>query len=529
MAKRNDHDVVIIGSGAGGGMAAHTLTKLGVKCLMLEAGPMFDFEKDRTLTAVHELPYRGFGRPGRFPHVTQASEFDANLWADEKENPYTYPEGDPYYWVRIRAIGGKTMRWGRASWRLSDFEFKCKDHDGFGENWPIRLADLAPYYDRCEPMFNVTGRNEGLPQLPDGNIKVNDSTDSICVQRFVASCKKLGIHTTKSRVATGTLAASTNLLLPDAIATGKLTILPNSVVSEITTDPNTGRANGVRFIDRRSKRDYHVKARAIVVSASTLESTRILLNSISPRHPNGLGNSSGTLGHYLLDQFYVKGVITCAVPEARGGTGARNLMGGGGYVVRFRNIDKREKNFIRGYTYDFGSGGTPSPKVLPLYGEPLLKELDNLRGSSFSMTTMGEVLPRFENHVSIDKNVKDKWGIPALHIVQKYGDNEHAMSKDSMESAEAMCRGAGFEVIAKHHTFVPPGESIHELGTCRMGEDPKKSVLNKFNQSHDVKNLFVVDGSSFASGGAQNPTLTILALSMRASEFLAEGLRKGDI
>ncbi|MBM3736035.1 MAG: GMC family oxidoreductase [Acidobacteria bacterium] len=529
MAKKNDHDVVIIGSGAGGGMAAHTLTKLGVKCLMLEAGPMIDFEKDRTLAAVHDLPYRGFGRPGRFPHVTQASEFDANLWADEQENPYTYAKDEPYYWVRIRAVGGKTMRWGRASWRLSDYEFACKDHDGFGENWPVRLADLAPYYDRAEPMFSVSGRNEGLPQLPDGKILIDDSNDSLSVQRFVASCKAMGIHTTKPRRASGTLAASTNVLLPGALATGKLTVVPNAVVRSLSVDANTGRVNGVHFVDRRSKRDFHVKARAVVLSASTLESTRILLNSASRQHPNGLGNSSGALGHYLFDQFYVKGVITCTVPEAKGGKGPRNLMGGGGYVVRFRNVDKREKNFIRGYTYDFGSGGTPSPRLLPLYGEPLMKELENLRGTGFSMTTMGEVLPRFENHVRINKDVKDHWGIPVLHISQKYGANEHAMAKDSMEQAEAMCRGAGFEVLAKHHQFVPPGESIHELGTCRMGSDPKKSVLNGFNQSHDVRNLYVVDGSSFVSGGAQNPTLTILALSMRAGEHLAEGLRKGEL
>ncbi len=529
MAKQTDHDVVIIGSGAGGGMAAHTLTKLGVKCLMLEAGPAFDFEKDRSLVAVHDLPFRGFGRPGRFPHVTQASEFDANMWADEKQNPYTYAPNEPYYWVRIRALGGKTLRWGRASWRLSDFEFKAKDHDGYGENWPVSLAELAPFYDRCEPMFRVSGRNEGLPQLPDGKLLLDDSNDSLSVQRFTASCKTLGIPTTKPRRATGTLAASTNLLLPDALATGKLTILNNAVVRQISVDPNTGRANGVHFVDRRNKRDYHVKARAVVLSASTLESTRILLNSASRQHPKGLGNSSGVLGHYLFDQFYVKNVIVCAVPEAKGGKGPRNLMGGGGYVVRFRNIDKREKNFIRGYTYDFGSGMTPSARLLPLYGEPLFQELENLRGAGFGMTAMGEVLPRFENHVRIDNNVKDHWGIPALNISQKYGDNEYAMARDAREQAEAMCRGAGFEVIASHDTFVPPGESIHELGTCRMGADPKKSVLNGLNQSHDVKNLFVVDGSSFVTGGAQNPTLTLVALSMRSSEYLAESLRKGEI
>jgi choline dehydrogenase-like flavoprotein len=525
MAAQTVHDVVIIGSGAGGGMAAHTLTKLGVKCLMLEAGPMLDFEKDRTLVNVYDLPYRGFGKPGRFPHVTQASEFDANLWADEKQNPYTYAPNEPYYWVRIRMVGGKTMRWGRASWRLSDFEFGCKDHDGYGENWPLRLKDLAPYYERVEPIFRVTGRNEGLKQLPDGSLLVDDSADSLAVQRFIASCKKLGVPTTKPRRATGTLAASTNLLLPGAMETGNLQLVTNAVVREITADANTGRVNGVHFLDRRSGRDYHVKARVVVLSASTLESTRILLNSPALAQVN----ASGVLGRYLFDQFYVKNTVQAVVPEARGGRGERNLMGGGGYIVRFRNIDKREKNFIRGYTYDFGTGGTPSARVLPLYGEALFKELEELRGTGFGMTAMGEVLPRYENHVSINKNVKDAWGIPVLHISQKYGDNEFAMAKDAMEMGAAMCEGAGFKVIAKHAQMVPPGESIHELGTCRMGSDPKKSVLNGYNQSHEVKNLFVVDGSAFVSGGAQNPTLTLMSLSMRASEYLAERMKRGEL
>ncbi len=496
---------------------------------MLDAGPMLDYNGDKSLVAVHDLPYRGFGKPGRFPHVTQASEYDATLWADEQENPYTYDKSEPYYWVRMRMLGGKTLRWGRASWRLSDYEFAAKDHDGFGENWPIRLKDLAPFYDRVEPMFRVMGRNEGLPQLPDGKLLADESNNSKSVERFVASCKKLGIHTTKSRRATGTLASSVNLLLPDALATGKLKLVPNAVVHRLTVDTKTGLVNGVDFVDRRSRRSYHVKARNVILSASTLESTRILLNSASRQHPNGLGNSSGTLGHYLFDQFYLKGVISAIVPEAKGGQPARDLMGGGGYVVRFRNIKDRHKDFIRGYTYDFNSGGTPSARQIPLWGEPMLKEIENLRGSIFGMTTMGEVLPRFENHVRVNKDVKDAWGIPVLHISQKYGDNEFAMARDASEMAEEMCRGAGFETLTRHSTPVPPGESIHELGTCRMGADPKKSVLNGMNQSHDVKNLFVVDGSSFVTGGAQNPTLTILALSMRASEYLAAEMKKGNL
>src|SRR6202171_5079855 len=205
-----DYDVLIIGSGASGGMAAHTLTKLGVSCLMLDAGPLLDFDRQRTLKPVYDLPYRGFGKPGRFPPVTQASEFDANIWADEKQNPYTYDPKDPYYWVRIRLVGGKTLRWGRASWRMSDYEFKNKDHDGFGDNWPLSYRDLAPYYDRVEPLFRVSGRKEGLPQLPDGIFIEDNSRDSASIQRFIAAAKRLNVPATKPRIATGTLASSVN-------------------------------------------------------------------------------------------------------------------------------------------------------------------------------------------------------------------------------------------------------------------------------------------------------------------------------
>jgi choline dehydrogenase-like flavoprotein len=261
-----------------------------------------------------------------------------------------------------------------------------------------------------------------------------------------------------------------------------------------------------------------VGARVVVVGASSLESTRLLLNS-------GVANGSGVLGHYLFDQIYVKNIITCIVPEARGGRPARGLTGGGGYVVRFRNLETREKKFLRGYSYDFGSGGTPHPRYFPLYGEALQKQLADTAGAAFGMTAMGEVLPRFENYARINKDVTDAWGIPVLHIQHRYTDNEYEMAKDAMHVAEELCRGAGFEVLAKHAQMVPPGESIHELGGCRMGENPKTSVLNRFNQTHEIRNLFVVDGSSFVSGGCQNPTLTILALSMRASEYMAEQMR----
>ncbi len=516
------YDVLIIGSGASGATTARQLTKKGIKCLMLDAGPAFDYEKDRVLRPVYDLPYRGFGKPGRFPHVTQANEFTAALWADEKENPYSYPANDPYYWVRIRRIGGKTLVWGRASWRLSDLEFKAKDHDGFGDNWPLAYADLAPYYDQAEPLLRVSGRKEGWAQLPDGIFLPDESKDSQATARFITAATKRGIPTTKQRRAQGTLASSANLILPDALATGNLTIVPNAVVREVMVDKATGLVDGVNFVDRHSKRELHAKARVVVVGASCLESTRILLNS-------GVANSSGVLGRYLFDQFYVKNTVQAIVPEARGGRPAAGMVGGTGYIPRFTNLKGKDKDYIRGYAVDFGSGGTPEPKYFPAYGEELQKAIANHTGAGFNATTMGSVLPRFENHVTIDKKTVDAWGIPSLHIEARYTDNELKMAKDAMNTLAELCEASGFELLEKHDKMVPPGESIHELGTCRMGENPKASVLNKWNQSHDVKNLFVVDGSSFVTGGSQNPTLTITALAMRASDYMAEEMRKGNL
>jgi len=511
------HDVIIVGSGMTGGTAARALTAKGVSVLVLDAGPVLDFARHRGNKSVYELPYRGFNRPGRFPHLTQASEFNANLWADEQANPYTYPEGEPYYWVRVRLVGGKSLLWGRWSLRLSDYEFRCKDHDGEGENWPIRYRDLEPYYDRADALLRVSAKRENLPQLPDSKGAEDTSGESEAVRRVREAAAKMGMPVTRPRRAGGALASSVNLLFPAAAATGRLTLVPNAVVREVTVDRSTGLASGLSFVDRVTRREYRAQARVVLLAASTLESTRILLNSAS-----GFANSSGALGHYLFDQFYIKAVVQAVTPDGM-------ASGGGGYVVRFRNVQQRDRRFLRGYAYDFGTRGTPDARYFPLYGGALKQAIETHAGRGFSMTTMGEALPRFENHVRIDNSKTDVWGIPVLHIRQTYGENERAMARDSMETAEELCHKAGFRVLARHDRMVPPGESIHELGTCRMGSNPRTSVLNQFQQSHDVKNLFVIDGSSFVSGGVQNPTLTMVALALRSCEYLAGEMGKGNL
>ena len=517
-------DVLIVGSGHSGGMVAKILTEKGISCVMLNAGPIVDFQKDRELKPAHELPYRGFKMPGRLPHVFQADEFNANTWVDEKEVPYTFNAEQPYNWVRVRLFGGRSLFWARQSFRLSNYEFKAKDHDGFGTNWPIDLSDLAPYYSRVEAIFQVSGHPDGLPQYPDGNFVVDDSPWSGSMQRFIAAGKKLNVPVCKARSAMGRdgLASSINLLLPDAFATGKLTAVPNVVVREITVDKNTGLANGANFVDRHSRREMSVKARVVVLAAGCLESTRLLLNS-------KLANSSGVLGHYLIDNIYGPGVV-CSVPESRDGKATPGLMGGGALIPRFRNIATKAPNFIGGYALNVWSSDRAMPsRNFAEYGVELQKKLDSYYGSGFSMSMMGQVLSRYENHVSIDKNLVDAWNIPVLHVDTKYGDNEINMSRDAVDTGVAMAEAAGFEVLSKNYEPNPPGYSIHELGTCRMGDDPKTSVLNRWNQSHDIKNLFVVDGSSFVGTGWQNPTMTILALSMRAAEHMAEQMRQRNI
>jgi choline dehydrogenase-like flavoprotein len=517
-------DVLIIGSGHSGGMAAKILTGKGISCLMLNAGPVVDFQRDRSLKPAYELPFRGFNKPGRLPNLFQATEFNANTWVDEKEVPYTFDPNEPYNWVRVRLFGGRSLFWARQSFRMSDYEFKSKDHDGFGDNWPISLADLAPYYSRVEAIFRVRGHTDGLPQYPDGDFIQDDSPWSGSMQRFIAAGKKLGVPVCKPRSSMGVdgLASSINLLLPDAFATGKLKAVPNVVVRELSVDKNTGLVNGAHFVDRHSRREMSVKAKVVILAAGCLESTRLLLNS-------GLANSSGALGHYLIDQVYGPGVI-CSVPEARDGKAPSDLMGGGALVPRFRNLDTRSKDFIGGYALNVSSSVAPmDSRLFAAYGEELQKKLDSYNGSGFRASIMGQVLAHYEHCVSIDTRVVDAWNIPVLHVDTKYTDNEINMSRDAVDTAVAMAESAGFEVLSKNYKPDPPGHSIHEVGTCRMGDNPKTSVLNKWNQSHDIKNLFVVDGGCFVSNGWQNPTITIAALSMRASDYLAEQMQKGNI
>lgn len=518
------YDVLIIGSGHAGGMAAYALARKGISCLMLNAGPAADLQHDRSPIPAYQLPYRGLTQPGLMTD-NSFSPYVQNAFVHQEEVPYTYDADKPYPWARSRLVGGRSIFWGGQSFRLSDLEFKSRDFDGYGDNWPISLSDLAPYYDRVEQLYRVVGRPDGLSQYPDSKFTTTlDQPDSPLIRHLAPYMTQRGMVVSADRRAKGVngLCSSINLTLPDALASGHLTIVADAVVREIRLDPKTGLAGEVYFVERHTRRELSVKARAVVLAASTLESTRILLNS-------GIANSSGVLGHYLFDNLY-GGTCYSEAPRAELATGKVA-------VPPFRNVspETRSKNFIGRYILYIGAagagfgGGELGPDTLCMYGTELDAWLKEHGDRIVGGTIMGETLPRFENHVRINKDVSDSWGIPVLHISAAYGDNERKLHQDAQDTAAELYGAAGFKLIVKNPTRREPGQSIHEVGTCRMGDNPKTSVLNKWNQSHDVKNLFVVDGGAFVSGGWQNPTLTITALSMRASEYLAEQLRQGNL
>jgi choline dehydrogenase-like flavoprotein len=446
--------------------------------------------------------------------------------------------------------------WGRVALRLSEFDFKAASHDGYADDLPISYDDLKPYYDNVDRLLGTMGTREGLPQLPDGIFqqpqpmlcgemilkkgvektgrrliptRAGVISEKLAHNKYRAACHYCGTCGRGCDVG-AMFNAPTGLLAP-ANETGKLTLRSDAVVREIILDPKTGKTKGVSFVDRRSKKDYTALGKVVVLGASTLESTRILLNSQSRRFPTGLANSSGVLGHYLHDHTW--GVSFTGLAKNLKGREIVNEDGRpqGTYIPAFRNLDKasKQQKYIRRFGYQAGSGAGIFPghaKSLPGWGTDFKREVRAWHPAMVRMSAFGEVLARRENHVSIAPNLKDAWGIPALKIDIAYGDNEQALTNDAIECAHEMFDAAGIELLTENREMFAPGHSIHEVGTARMGNDSKTSVLNKFNQAHDVKILFVVDGSCFVSSGCVNPTLTILALAMRASEYLIEQAKR---
>ncbi len=578
------YDAIVIGSGAAGGMAAHVMTSQGMQVLMLEAGKKLDIDKELKSTEwPYDHPRRGDMPPGhhalslneytiRQPPYADAvkaekvysyvqgwsgADYSKNIVVNEKEHPYT---GTNYAWVRARCLGGKTNIWGRLALRLSDYDFKARSHDGYGEDWPISYKDIEPYYDRVDEYLGISGVKENLPYLPDGRFqrptrltsaevtlrnslqKMNRvltpyragvTTDGLKHNKYRSRC--FGRGACSRRVGGCDIHAAfdspTGLIYP-AMDTGNLTLRTNAVAREILVDNSTGKARGVSFVDAESGRTFEAKARVVVLAASTLESARLLLLSKSRTHPNGLGNSSNHVEHNFCEHVMGPGV-TGLVKERVGKP--RTLddgRPGGFYIPRFRNISEKHPKFIRAYGFE-GSSGTQmfpdSALETPGFGAGYKKAVRDHAGAFISMGGFGEVLARYENQVDLDPVRRDKWGIPVVRFNYRFGDNEKKMCEDMADAAREMFEQAGFEIVGVDRRVLTEGWSIHELGTARMGTDKKTSVLNQFQQSHDAKNLFVVDGSSHVSASCQNPTWTIMALAWRSCDYLVSEFRKGNL
>ena len=552
------YDCIVVGSGAAGGWAAQELTAQGLNVLVLEAGPNVDPAKDfRSHLWPYESKYRGRVGPREdefFPSV--ASEYNQQFFADLREHPYVTPENKPYDWVRAKVVGGKTLVWGRGVPRYSDLNFKARSHDGFGDDWPISYKDIEPHYDKVERSIGVAGEDIGVWHAPNNRFmkpfaltcgeqllrrgakklgrQVVQFPTAVLSQELGdrARCHFCSSHNCDRGCDSGAMFNSIYVTLPRAAKTRFFTLRPNAMVREVTLDAE-GKARGVVFVDRLTHETHEVNGKTVILGASCLESTRILLNSRSREYPQGLANSSGMLGRYLHDHL-MTGSITGFAPQLYNAKVVNDdAKPCGFYIPRFRNVDTRLKSFVRGYQFSGGSGARMFPGFSKglgeLFGTSLKREVHKLYPAVVSMTGFGESIPNKDSVATVDPKQVDAWGIPVLKISASWGDNELRMAKDIAATAEETFRAAGFEVLSVSRALSNPGRSIHETGTARMGTDPKASVLNTYCQSHDVKNLFVVDGSSFVSSGNQNVTLTILALCDRACQYLVDQFKRGNL
>jgi choline dehydrogenase-like flavoprotein len=552
-------DVLVVGSGASGGWAAKRLSEAGLNVAIVEAGRPQSDENFTEHKPSFELKYRNMAESivaknhpiqGKFD---VCNEYTQDWFVNDHDEPYTTPADKPFNWMgRLRITGGRTNVWGRVSLRFSDQDFKSASLDGYGENWPISYSDIAPYYDIVEKYVGITGMAEGLEHLPDGQFQ--PPMPLTCQEQVFRDKVKAKFGRTV------TLARSANLTrpingrgpchfcgpcergcithsyfnsafttVPDALKTGKCKLISNAMVHKILMDPATNRARGILYVDRITKQSHELTARAVILCAQSQESTRILLNSGTREHPNGLGNSSGALGHYLT-----------AHVRSGGGRGEfpelshkKTLAGPnkpvGIYIARFRNLknDPPYKKFLRGYGYE-GESSSSFNFNAPGFGTAFKQSVLQSR-ESFEITGFGEVLPRFDNFVEIDPEKKDIFGIPVLKIHMSDGENERAMIKDMGDSAGEMLEAAGAKNIRTYANPSAPRWALHEAGIARMGADPKKSVLNQFQQTHDVKNVFVMDASGFTTNPCQNPTLTIMALAVRSCDHLMDEMKHQNL
>lgn len=539
------YDAIIVGSGATGGWAAMELTAAGMRVLLLEAGPQGSAAQAPRTIPTNSPPKRG--KPPAWARTRDVQyrcyaciETTYHLFVDDQENPYRTAANAPFDWIRSRYFGGRSLTWNGHCYRMTDREFKAATWDGHGEDWPIGYEDLRPHYDRVEQFFGIEGEAANLPHFHDGIfVAAPQITPGEEHFRSVVERKWPNRRMTKARyiserrppAASGEAwpaRSSPGSTLAAALESGRLTVRSEAVVARVLVDGTRGRASGVEYVDARTKERHVAQGHFVVLCASTIESTRILLNSRTPELPDGVGNSSGTLGCYLADHTY--GVAWRGIAPTFSGYSESPIQGSGLYVPNFRNVDTpRECSFVRGYSLQV----QVFPWLFPSSFDGLPGDREKNKASALQQKPpayvvanyFGEVLSRRDNRISLDHSRLDAWGLPVPYIECRYGENEIAMFEDVKRAVREMMAAAGFETLEEMGDINPPGRSVHEVGTARMGASRQTSVLDPYCRSWDVPNLFVMDGSCFVSTGYQNPTLTMVALAARASSELVRAWR----
>ena len=561
MARQEMYDAIVVGSGISGGWAAKELTERGLRTLVLEAGRHVDATDYEMSTQPWELRHRGRRDRDRQekerPIQRECYACDAyseKFFVRDDLNPYTTGDGKRFSWIRSRQVGGRSLVWGRQVYRWSDLDFEANSKDGYGVDWPIRYADIAPWYDHVERFIGISGQAEGLAQLPDGQFL--PPMELNCAEQFVrdglkrhyggervltigrcailtrehngrAACHYCGVC--ERGCTTHSYFSSQAATLPAAEATGRLTLRPHSVVHSVIYDPASGRASGVRVIDAESHEELEFNARLVFLCASALESTRLLLNSSTARWPDGLANSSGQVGRNLMDHT-MGGGARGRVPglEDKWTFGRRP---NGIYVPRFANVVDQHPDFLRGFAYQGGASraGWERGNSMEGFGADFKHALRTPGPWSMGLYGFGECLPRESNYVDLDPEQVDAWGIPSLRIHCEWSDNERRVLREMATQAAEMLEAAGVRDVEDFVEDNPPGLTIHEMGTARMGRDPDTSVLNAWNQTWDVPNLFITDGACMTSSANQNPSITYMALTARAVDHAVDLITRGEL